>query len=260
MESIKSRTKKSSKTLEDLNMKFLKRAEKVIAFNLQTSDFTSIEHKKEIQHLITKNFFPGFDTSKTLKSVNKTKLNALIKELKSIDVGQFEKLHTYPLSGVGPGEATLYYLLDNGHLAGGGSKGVDLIVGDKKYEIKAVKKHKKEDIYYDFRLGGTVRLDDIMGELAVIKKKLALPGTSSEIPTSQIAEIKKRVPEDYAKIEKKYGDRAYKYFKDDEIILINHGGNKKDLGDIVYVGKIGRDNVGLERVTSNTIKPTFKFN
>jgi len=259
MKSFKSYIKEATISVDDLNMDFIRRAEKVTSFNLQTSDFESTEHKTEIQYLITKNFFPGFDTSKTLTSVDKDKLNALIRELKSIDKKLFAKLHDYPLKGVGPGEATLYYLLDNSRLGGGGSAGVDLVVGSKKYEIKAVKPRVKAGDFHDFKLGGTVRLDDIMGELADLKEKLGLSGAPGEIPKTQIETMKKKAPREFEKIERTYGDRAFKYFEGDEVILINNDKGKKDYGEVIFSGKIQRKNIGLDRVTQATIKPTLKF-
>jgi len=259
MKSFKSYIKEATISVDDLNMDFIRRAEKVTSFNLQTSDFESTENKAEIQYLLTKNFFPGFDTSKTLTSVDKDKLNALIRELKSINTKLFSKLHDYPLKGVGPGEATLYYLLDNSQLGGGASAGVDLVVGSKKYEIKAVKPRVKAGDFHDFKLGGTVRLDDIMGELADLKEKLDLSGAPGEIPKTQIETMKKRAPREFEKIEKKYGDRAFNYFEGDEVILINNDKGKKDYGEVIFSGKIQRKNIGLDRVTQATIKPTLKF-
>jgi len=259
MKSFKSYLTEASISVDNLNMDFIRRAEKVTSFNLNASDFLSTEHKAEIQYLITKNFFPEFDTSKTLTKVDKDKINALIRELKSINKTLFAKLHDYKLKGVGPGEATLYYLLDNSRLGGGGSKGVDLVVGSKKYEIKGVKPRIAAGDFHDFKLGGTVRLDDIMGELADLKEKLGMGDDAGNIPGKEIKKMKKDAPREYAKIEKKFGDRAFKYFEGSEVILINNDENKKDYGEIMYVGKISRNNIGLERVTQGTVKPTLKF-
>ena len=259
MKSFKSYIKEATISVDDLDMDFIRRAEKVTSFNLETTDFESTENKAEIQYLLTKNFFPEFDTSKTLTSVDKDKLNALIRELKSINKSLFAKLHDYKLKGVGPGEATLYYLIDNSRLGGGGSAGVDLVVGSKKYEIKGVKPRVKAGDFHDFKLGGTVRLDDIMGELADLKEKLGMGSDARKIPQSEIEKMKKDAPREYSKIEKKFGDRAFKYFEGDEVILINNDSDKREYGEIIYVGKISRNNIGLERVTQGTIKPTLKF-
>ena len=51
----------------DLDTEFLKRAQKVTSFNLQTKDFESLKYKSEIQHLFHMHFFPKFDLDNTLK-------------------------------------------------------------------------------------------------------------------------------------------------------------------------------------------------
>jgi len=259
MKSFKSYIKEATISVDDLDMDFIRRAEKVTSFNLTSSDFTSTEHKAEIQYLITKNFFPEFDTSKTLTTVDKDKLNTLIRELKSINISRFLKLHDYNIKGVGPGEATLYYLIDNSKLGGGSSEGVDLVVGSKQYEVKAAKKQ-RNGTFSDFRLGGTVEVSDLIAELRDLKDKLGInTPRPNEISKTKIQQIEKEAPREYAKIEKEFGDRAFKYFENDNLILINHNEGKKDRGLIEYVGKVKRSNIGLERVTSNNIKPILKF-
>ena len=53
--------------IADLNTEFLKRAQKVTSFNLQTKDFESLQYKAEIQHLFHMHFFPDFDLDNTIK-------------------------------------------------------------------------------------------------------------------------------------------------------------------------------------------------
>lgn len=263
MKSFKGYLSESKVTFYDLDMEFISRAEKVTTFNLTASDFETVKYKSEIQYLFTKNYFPGFDIEE--KSVTgmseraKDEINERIRELKSINKSAFYKLHNYPLKGVGPGEATLFYLVNGATLGGGTSAGVDLRYGSLNFEIKAVKPRVRAGDYHDFKLGGTVRLDDIMGELAKLKEKLGMGSEARKIPQSEIQRMKKEAPREFAKIEKKFGDRAHKYFEGDEVILINNDTNKKEFGEIIYIGKIGRDNIGLERVTQGTIKPTLKF-
>ena len=42
---------------EELNLDFLRKAERVTSFNIVTKDFESLNYKKEIQHLFNKHFF-----------------------------------------------------------------------------------------------------------------------------------------------------------------------------------------------------------
>ena len=40
---------------------FLKKATKLVTFNLKTSDFETLDNKAEIQHLFRSRYFPNFD-------------------------------------------------------------------------------------------------------------------------------------------------------------------------------------------------------
>ena len=68
--------------VSDLDAEFLKRAQKVTSFNLTSKDFTSLKHKKEIQHLFRTHFFPKFNLDKTISGKpTKIELNNLIRSL-----------------------------------------------------------------------------------------------------------------------------------------------------------------------------------
>ena len=47
-------------------------------------------------------------------------LNKLIRELKGYGNATFERIYKYPMTGVGPGEIMLYFLLNDCTLGGGG--------------------------------------------------------------------------------------------------------------------------------------------
>lgn len=238
-----------------MDLEFIAKAEKVTSFNLSAADFQSLQYKKEIQYLFGKNFFPKFDLKKTIKSVDANKINALIRELKSIDNGLFQKLHSYNLKGIGPGETTLFFLVDTAHLGGGSSAGVDLVAGSKKYEIKAVKVS-RDRFASDFKLGGTVPLSDIMTDLNTLREKMKLGGSKTEMSGAIIAEMISKNPVAFAKIENSFRAKAYEYFKNHEVIFINNGSN---LGNIEAVAHIEADQIFIERVTSGTVKPKIKL-
>lgn len=244
--------------LNTMDLEFLKRAEKVTAFNITAKDFETLRYKAEIQHLFNKHFFPKFKLENTLNVVDKNKLNQLIDRLKSEDMGAFKTMHSYPLKGVGPGEATLYFLLNNAHLGGGSSAGVDLIVGSKKYEVKAVTVG-LDGFVRDFKLGGTVNLSSIISD-AVKLKKQALPNyknADTEINKSQIEEIKKIFPKEWGEIEKQYQEKAYSYFKDHDVIFLNNKTRK--IGEIVAVKSVKKSDIELENITNGTAKPRIKI-
>jgi hypothetical protein len=252
-------TERESKIMvDDLDLEFLRKAERVTSFNISTKDFESLKHKKEIQHLINKHFFPKFDISKAINRADKNALNKLIDELKSEDPTMFSKLHNYALKGVGPGEATLFFLINNAHLGGGSSAGVDLVVGSDKYEVKAVQIMRDIDglIAYDFKLGGTVRLSDIMQDLAKLAEFNKILGSKTEINKSTIQKLRNGLTSsaDFSAIEDRYRKRAYEYFKNHEVIFVNNSKTKRQ-GHIEAIKKIKQHHIMIERVTSGTVKP-----
>lgn len=237
---------------------FISRATKITSFNLTAADFTSLKYKKEIQHLFNLYFFPKFDINKTASSFNENTINSLISVLKSEDRSMFEKLHNYNLKGVGPGEVTLFFLIDNAQLGGGSSAGVDVRIGAKGYEVKAVKVS-RDKIASDFKLGGTVPLTDIIDELYKLNTKLKLPGKKTEMSGSIMDSMREKAPSDFKAIETKFKEIAYQsYFKNHEVIFINNGSGQ-DLGNIEAVKKISKAEIFIERVTSGTVKPKVKL-
>lgn len=240
-----------------LNLDFIKRAEQVTSFNINAADFQTLDHKKELQHLFNKHFFPNFDLSKTIKSVDQSQLNKLIVLLKSEDSAMFAKLHAYNLKGVGPGEATLFFLIDTARLGGGSSAGVDLLVGGTNYEVKAVKVS-ADRVASDFKLGGTVPLADIMTDLNKLRESLKLGGSRTEISGSITETMRTKDPKRFDDIEKKYAALAYEYFKAHEVIFINNGSGS-NLGRIEAVKKISKKDIMIERVTSGTVKPKVQL-
>lgn len=247
--------KKGMADLSGLDMDFIRRAEKVTAFNLSTKDFESLKNKQEIQYLFTKNFFPDFDPKKFLDKVDMAELNSRIDMLRSKHKNDFVKLHRYPLKGVGPGEATMYFLINNAHLGGGASAGVDLVVGSKKYEIKAVDVS-RDGFAKNFKVGGTFSLSSIISGLQNLKKQVG--GSGSEVNTGDLNKIRSQFPRDLAKLEQEYIDLTYKnYFSKEEIIFIYNSG--PNLGKVAAVKNVKKSDIKLERVTSGTIKPLVKL-
>jgi len=241
-----------------MDQKFIQRATLVTSFNFMSSDFTSLTYKKEIQSLFNTHFFPSFKLENTISTVDKAKLNTLISSLKEISSAKFENMHFYNLKGIGPGEVTMYFLLDNAKLGGGASAGVDLLVGSKGYEIKAVKVS-RDGYASDFKLGGTVPLADIITDLYSLSTKLKLGGTRTEISGGIIDKMKAMSPKEYSLIEEKFKDISYNsYFKNHEIIFINNA-KGSSLGRIEAVKNITKPEVMIERVTSGTVKPKVKL-
>ena len=257
-EFIKEESEGSEIAMTDLNMEFINNALKVSAFNISPTEFTKINHKKEIQYLFNMHFFPKFDITKTIDVVDMGKLNTLITTLKSQNLENFKKLHKYNLKGIGPGEMTLYFLINNARLGGGKSAGVDLIVGSKNYEVKAAK-ITPNGIAYGFKLGATFSLDDIKRDLNTLRIKSNSGGSASEISANKIKDMQQKYPTEYNAIESKFAKLSYdNYFKNHEVIFINNNDTPK-VGNIEAIKKIMPNEISILEVTSGTIKPKIKL-
>lgn len=242
---------------------FIKRATRVTSFNLSSADFTSTKYKQEIQHLYRQHMFGSFNPDDSLKTLDPRQYNKLVKILKNDDKEQYEKLHNLPLKGVGPGEAVLYLLTSTGYLGGGSSAGVDLVVGSKKYEVKAVKWKSKttKDYVSDFKLGGNIPgMTQLESDIQRAfydngyTKTLGAP----EIKASLFTQFEKENPNVYAKFEKRYQDLAKSYFGDHDTVFIQTESNQPDFGEIISIQRVKAEDIKMERYTSRSIKPLVK--
>lgn len=262
----------------NLDAAFLKRAQKVTSFNLRTADFESTQYKAEIQHLFRTHLFPDFDLSQTMVGPpNVAQLNKRIDQLKKQNFGNYNKLHFYNLKGVGPGEATLYFLLDDAQLGGGGSAGVDLVVGSKKYEVKASLYSANDKTVYGFKLGGTAALGKMVNELVRLKNELGLKSAGkgqNEVGPKNLEAIQKAYPREYKKIEDEYAKVAGVYFGTTPVIFINNNASVKldpddpvekvrllsnAAGNVLAIKSVNRKDIKIQTVTQGTIKPRVKI-
>jgi hypothetical protein len=132
------------------------------------------------------------------------------------------------------------------------------MVGSKGYEIKAVKVS-RDKFATDFKLGGTVPLSDIIGDLFDLNTRLKLGGSRTEMSGGIMEKMKQQSPSEFNKIEDKFRDVAYNnYFKKHEVIFINNA-KGSSLGNIEAVKNVQRQDIMIERVTSGTIKPKVKL-
>lgn len=237
---------------------FIKRATSLSSFNLVTSDFESLKYKKEIQHLFNFYFFPNFDMKNTTDNIDMNALNRAIDLIKREDQTMFEKLHMYNLKGVGPGEATLYFLCNTAHLGGGSSAGVDIVANNGKFEVKAVSVSRNREAY-NFKVGGTVPLSNIMSAMDDLRQEFKLVGNAGNINGSTLATIKQKAPREYQKIEGMYADAVYDYFKNHKVIFINHNQSKGERGRIEAIKNVQRNDISIDVITSGTIKPRIKL-
>jgi hypothetical protein len=255
----------------ELDAEFLKRAQRITSFNLTGDDFTSLKYKAEIQHLFHIHFFPGFDLDKTIKGPpNKATLNSLIKELKRESPRNFNALHSYNLKGVGPAEATLFFLLDDGHLGGGASAGLDLVVGSTGYEVKAgdysAPRGEQKKFFKNFKLGGTVPLDQIVSKAFKIRdanpsiKRLATERNGvSASQIKAILEDKVLGPQWKNTVETPYCKLAHAYLAKNNLICMINTTPAAQKGECLYIGKPRLNQVHLDVITQGTIKPKLEI-
>ena len=246
-----------------LDHNFMKRATSVTSFNLTSSDFTSTKYKREIQTLYSEFMFPSLYPDKTLVTLTADGYNLLVRQLKRDDPRQYENLHFLPLKGLGPAEAALYLLTKTGHLGGGSSAGIDLVVGSNKYEVKAAKWKSKvnKDSVSDFKLGGGLNeMSSVEVAIQALAFQLNLkPRGAAEISGSIFAEMKRREPAQYNAIERKYQEIAGKYFGSHNTVFIQNERNQPDFGEILAISRVKPKDILMERFTSKSIKPVVRI-
>ena len=243
--------------MRNLDPIFLKNALQKTSFNIGEKDMQSTKYKSEIRYLYMQHMFPKFPERLFVSQVNKNSLNRAINALKSENNAQFQNLLKFQPGGLGPGEVLMYFLIDGASLGGAGSAGVDLVVGSKKYEIKAAVIKADGSEAYGYKTGGTFNIADLMVRFSDLKRKAGGTGSMTEIGVKDIALIKSKGHEaEYQKLNEDYGKRAYdNYFKNHEIMFIrnNPGAN---IGTVEALMTPKMNQISIERMTSGTIKPT----
>ena len=112
---------------------------------------------------------------------------------------------------------------------------------------------------YDFKLGGTVPIDEIKMDLNRLRVKLGLGGSHTEISQNKLKEMKQKAPTEFNAIEGKFAKIAYDgYFKHHEVIFINNTKGAKQC-DIEAIKKIKQNEIFLYHFTSGTIKPKVQL-
>lgn len=241
-----------------LNMAMIERALKTTSFDLKPSDFLTSKYQAEIRYLFTLGYFPKFDSKNFVDKLDVRTLNKSILELKRESSQKFNSLYKYKLSGVGPGEVMLFFLINDAHLGGGLSTAADLFVKNKAYEIKSAKVSNK-GIAYDFRLGGTVSLAKIMTALNDIRIEHKLGGSSSSISGDVIDAMRQKAPFEFSNVEKEYARLVEEYFSGHKVIFMNNSDSMSKMGHIESIQNVVASDVTIERLTSGTVKPRIKL-
>ena len=245
-----------AKTSSNLDMNFIARAQRVTSFNLDANDFTDKPNRKtEIQYLFSAHFFPDFDIfSKGLNDIDVNRLNGLIEELRRLNATNLESLFYYNLKGVGPGEILLYYLVNNAFVQGGTSKGVDIRVGSKAYEVKAVIPT-RDNYAYDFALGSSVSIAGLISDIMALGEEIGqrvAPGR-----TTDISKLREKAPGEFSKLEQRFAEKAANYFRGQNVIFLDN--RKSTRGRILAAKEIQAEDIQIRRIVRNTIEPLIRL-
>ena len=241
-----------------LNMAMIERALKTTSFDLKPSDFTNYTYQEEIRYLFTMGYFPKFDSKNFVNLVDQKKLNLAILALKKESMQKFMSMYKYKLSGVGPGEVVLFFLINNAKLGGGNSASVDLFVrGKGQYEIKSAK-ISNDGLAYDFRLSSTISLTKIITSLNDLRIRHKLSGGNNTMSGDVIDSLREKASFDFSQIEKEYGKLVENSFKA-EVIFMNNSTSPSKMANIEAIQKVKAEDVTIERVTGGTIKPRIKL-
>lgn len=263
------------KFVDGLDLDYINKCSVSNAFKIDTKDLQSLTFKSEIRFLITRKYFPELQTSDIFlpKITTAKELNKSLSTIASLNPGAIlDLLQLNAGSGLGPGEALLYFLLDGVTIGGGSSAGVDVIDGGTKYELKAVKLRKNDMMLTDFKLGGTVDISGIQKGLMDLKKAMleTLPNVkegektginNDHIEAFQNSKVKKVIKErgltNYEDLEKEFQELAYnEYFKAHPIIFMgSKAANKSEFGRIFAIMDVQKKDIRIHQVTSSTIKP-----
>lgn len=246
----------------DLNA-ITKRLTRVTGINLMPVDVRTNAYKELIQSLYKQHFFASFDPSMALSDfrVSKTNCNQLIDLLKKDNLEQFKKIHNMPMSGIGPGEVTLFLITKTGKLGGTSTAGYDLALNSgKKYEVKGViwKTVKSKSYVSDIRLGSNISgMTHLESDIQKAFHQYGYTSTPStpEIRGELFQRFERDYPKEYGEFEKRYQELAIDYFGEKDVIFIQHSQTQPDFGKVIAIKQVKAKDIKMERYTNKSIKP-----
>lgn len=231
-----------------MDLDFLERAEIRVSFNLEEKDFKTLTNKNEIQYLFNRHWFPEFNLKNTVSVVNKTKLNKITQELKFNYNNNFGYMHKLNPNGqIGPGEISLYFMVNSAVLGGGSSNGIDLIDNSGQYELKAIDVRGGK-YASNLRMGVTADMNRTKQRMDDLRGNLYLDGHINKISTTTLRKMKELAPKEYKDIEEEFQENASKYFCHKTIFMNNGGQNKSRKGLIEEIKFIKKNEIFIEKI------------
>jgi hypothetical protein len=264
-------------SMDGLKLDFINQKSVSNAFTLKAKDLETTDYKNEIRFLIARRYFPGLDISGiTMASVTTTAaMNKALNTLYKLNPSGYTELLEREISGLGPGELILFFLLDNASVGGGNSAGVDIIDNGTPYEVKAVNKTGDGKLV-NFKLGGTVNISDVQSKILKLKAELLkfdpsiaegektgvnndhMKGFESDEFIEHCKNMK--IKDSFADLNDYFQKIAYNgYFKNHPIIFMgSKSASKADKGRVYDIVQVTKKMVGIHKVTNGTIKPYVK--
>lgn len=264
-------------SMDGLKLEFINKKSVSNAFTLKAKDLETTEYKNEIRFLIARRYFPGLDISGiTMDKVTTAKaLNKALNTLYNLNPTGYTELLEREISGLGPGELILFFLLDNATVGGGNSAGVDIIDNGTPYEVKAVNKTGDGKLV-NFKLGGTVNISDVQAKILKLKAELLkfdssiAEGEKTGINNDHMAGFESKefiehcenmkIRDSFKDLNDYFQKIAYNgYFKNHPIIFMgSKSASRADKGRVYDIVQVTKKMVGIHKVTNGTIKPYVK--
>lgn len=264
-------------SMDGLDLEFINQKSVSNAFTLRAKDLESITFKNEIRFLIARRYFPGLDISGiTMESVTTAAaMNKALNTLYKLNPKGYTELLEREISGLGPGELILFFLLDNATVGGGNSAGVDIIDNGTPYEVKAVNKTGDGKLV-NFKLGGTVNISDVQSKILKLKAVLLkfdpsiAEGEKTGINNDHMKGFESdefiehcknmKIKDSFKDLNDYFQKIAYNgYFKNHPIIFMgSKSASRADKGRVYDIVQVTKKMVGIHKVTNGTIKPYVK--
>lgn len=249
-------------TAQIIDKELVKKATEIVKLNLSKDLFTSTDKKSTIQYLFSTYYNKSVDFyNESVSSISETTLNNLIRKLRNESGSRLVDIYDFKVEGeYGPGEVLFYLLIKGATLGGKGSRGADLILPDKSYEIKAARKKSTGELF-NFKLGD-IDFSGLINELRKIKGINAYGDINKTVfdnLRAGNAPFDKERQKQFLEIENKFQNLARTYFKNSVIFISANPTNLAEIYAIRTPLEMQRATFYMEVYTQNTLKPMVKL-
>lgn len=229
-----------------------------------TRDTTKYTIQKVLQEAI---FKAPIVNNEVISGFSVEDFNKRLSNLRSRHAVGLNRLFTTKPGDLGPGELLLYFLIDDYFISKNGD--IDAKIGNTEYEVKAVLASNVETVqggkatkYYGFSTGGAskIKLTEVQGDLQRLKQQIETK-TTSKNDVVEVSDIKAfrqdpKLRDQFESLQATYSKEIYnRYFKGKNFIFLDNRVNRK--GNMLYVGEIKPEMIGIYRFSKNQIQPSI---